>query len=213
MGDLICDDATIKLDIDEAVKKSDKDISISPKKAEEVFSRSRLLISPKTLHEAFDRMGHEITQKLAAKNPIVICIMNGGLMFTGELMRRISFPLEFDYVHASRYGNDIKPGENLRWKKYPSRNLDDRCVLLLDDVLDGGVTFAKIRDYCFENGASEVYTAVMVDKNASRDSSGVKQADFTGVCVGDEYIFGFGLDYYGYLRNKDGIFALDSGDY
>lgn len=213
MSDVICDVAIKQPEIDEAVVKSDKDISISPQKAEDVFSRSKLLISPDVLHVAFDRMGREITDKLADKNPVMICIMNGGLMFTGELMRRISFPLEFDYVHASRYGDDIKPGENLRWKKFPSRNLDNRCVLLLDDVLDGGVTFAKIRDYCFEHGASEVYTAVMVDKAASRDSLGVQKADFTGVDVGDEYIFGFGLDYYGYLRNKDGIFAIDKGDY
>ena len=190
MSDVICDVAIKQPEIDEAVVKSDKDISISPQKAEDVFSRSKLLISPDVLHVAFDRMGREITDKLADKNPVMICIMNGGLMFTGELMRRISFPL-----------------------KFPSRNLDNRCVLLLDDVLDGGVTFAKIRDYCFEHGASEVYTAVMVDKAASRDSLGVQKADFTGVDVGDEYIFGFGLDYYGYLRNKDGIFAIDKGDY
>ena len=211
--DVVCDVTTKTMEIDEVVIKNDKDISISPQKAEAVFSRSKLLISPETLHLAFDRMGREITDKLADKNPIIICIMNGGLMFTGELMRRVSIPLEFDYVHASRYGDNIKPGENLRWKKYPSRNLDNRCVLLLDDVLDGGVTFAKIKDYCLECGASEVHTAAMVDKKASRDPSGVKQADFTGVCVGDEYIFGFGLDYYGYLRNKDGIFAIDKSDY
>ena len=84
---------------------------------------------------------------------------------------------------------------------------------MLDDVLDGGVTFSKIKEYCYDNGASEVYTAVMVDKKVNRDTQGVQEADFTGVEVGDDYIFGFGLDYHGYLRNKNGIYALDKADY
>jgi hypoxanthine phosphoribosyltransferase len=212
MNDLVCETYSKTVDIEEIVNTDGKDISISPQKAESVFSKSKLLISAEDLHKSFDRMSLEIINTLADKNPVIICIMNGGLMFTAELMRRISFPLEFDYVHASRYGNATKPGENLRWKKYPSRDLDKRCVLLLDDVLDGGVTFAKIKEYCLGLGASEVYTAVMVDKKVGRDPLGVKQADFTGVEVGNDYIFGFGLDYHGYLRNKDGIFAIDEKD-
>ena len=89
-------------------------------------------------------MSSEITGVLSLKNPIIMCIMNGGLMFTGEIMRGI-FPLEFDYVHASRYGDNIEPGKDLRWKKHPSRNLKDRCVLLLDDVLDEELLFQKLK--------------------------------------------------------------------
>ena len=134
-------------------------------------------------------------------------------MFSSELMKRISFPLEFDYVHATRYGNSTKPGDKLSWSKYPSVNLSGRTVLLVDDVLDGGVTFSRIKNYCMIHGALEVHTAVMVDKKVKRDATGLSYADFTGVSVGNDYIFGFGLDYHGYLRNKNGVFAINPEDY
>ena len=177
-------------------------------RTENILDKSKLLISKDQLYLSFDNIAFDITLQLKDSNPIVICVMNGGLMFTSELLKRLRFPLQLDYVHASRYGENITPESTLNWKKYPSIDLLDRNIILVDDVLDGGVTFARIRDYCLEKGAKSVNTVVMVDKKVDRDPAGLKSADFSCVSVGDEYIFGFGLDYKGYWRNLPGIYAL-----
>ncbi len=198
--------------MEEIVDKIDKvklDNLISEElRTENILDKSKLLISKDQLYLSFDNIAFDITLQLKDSNPIVICVMNGGLMFTSELLKRLRFPLQLDYVHASRYGENITPGATLNWKKHPSIDLLNRNIILVDDVLDGGVTFARIRDYCLEKGAKSVNTVVMVDKKVDRDPTGLKSADFSCVSVGDEYIFGFGLDYKGYWRNLPGIYAL-----
>lgn len=182
---------------------------LSDKSISNILNNSRLLISKEELYLSFDNMAFDLTLKFKEKNPIFMCVMNGGLMFTSELLKRLNFPLQLDYVHATRYGDKITPGETLYWKKYPSIDLSGRNIVLVDDVLDGGVTFARIKDYCFKQGAKSVSTVVMVNKQVKRESLGLDQADFSCVSVGSEYIFGFGLDYKGYWRNLENIYAVN----
>ena len=174
-----------------------------------ILNNSRLLVSKEELYLAFDNAAFDLTLKFKDKNPIFMCVMNGGLMFTSELLKRLKFPLQLDYVHATRYGNKTTPGETLYWKKYPSIDLSGRNIVLVDDVLDGGVTFSRIKDYCLKQGAKSVNTVVMVNKQVKREPLGLDKADFSCVSVGGEYIFGFGLDYKGYWRNLENIYAVN----
>ena len=123
----------------------------------------------------------------------------------GNLLPRLDFPLEVDYVHATRYRGDLKPGQ-LHWKVKPSVDLRDRTVLVVDDILDGGITLAAIIEEVKALGAKEVFSAVLVDKHQKRVVGGLQQADFVGLQVDDHYIFGYGMDYNEYLRNAPGIF-------
>ena len=178
-----------------------------PSKIQEVYKKSSRLFSTQEVEAALDKMAIDIHQRLHDKNPVLLCVMIGGLVPMGNLLPRLDFPLELDYVHATRYRGEITPGA-LHWKVKPSVDLTGRTVLVVDDILDGGVTLAAIVAEIKAMGASEVLTAVLVDKYEKRVENGLKHADFVGLQVEDHYIFGYGMDYNEYLRNAPGIFVV-----
>jgi hypoxanthine phosphoribosyltransferase len=152
-------------------------------------------------------MAAQIHQQLSDKNPIILCVMIGGMVPMANLLLRLDFPLEVDYVHATRYRGEITGGA-LHWKVKPSVDLQGRAVLVVDDILDGGVTLAAILEEVKAMGASQVYSAVLVDKHHKRVENGLKHADFVGLEIDDHYIFGYGMDYNEYLRNAPGIYIV-----
>lgn len=178
-----------------------------PEKIKEVYEQSSCLYTANEIEAALDRMAINIHSKLKDKNPVILCVMIGGLVPLGNLLLRLDFPLEVDYVHATRYRGELTGGE-IHWKVKPSANIKDRTVLIVDDILDGGVTLAAIIEEIKKMGASEVYSAVLVDKYRKRVPNGLKKADFVGLEVEDHYIFGYGMDYNEYLRNAPGIFVV-----
>lgn len=182
-----------------------------PGKIQKIYENSTCLFTTKEVEAALDKMAIKIHQKLQDKNPVILCVMIGGLVPLGNLLPRLDFPLEVDYVHATRYCGEISGGE-LHWKVKPSLSLSGRTVLIVDDILDGGVTLAAIVAEVKLMGAAEVYTAVLVDKHHKRVEDGLKHADFVGLEVDDHYIFGYGMDYNEYLRNAPGIFVVAPED-
>ncbi len=180
-------------------------MTISTTEAKAIFNAADLLFSREQVEAAMDRMATEITQKLAGSDLIVLSVMNGGLVMGGQLLTRLAFPLRSDYVHATRYRNGTSGGE-LHWLRPPEELLDGKDVLIVDDILDEGVTLAAIVEGCRNQGAISVSTAVLVEKIHDR-TNGFK-ADFVGVQAEDRYLFGYGMDYKGYLRNAAGIYAV-----
>lgn len=175
--------------------------------AQQVLNDADLLVDETGIAQAISRMAIEISDELREANPVVICVMNGGLIFAGQLLTKLVFPLVVDYVHATRYGHEIN-GAQLNWTVRPQIDLTGRTVLLLDDILDEGVTLAAIADYCREQGAAKVLMAVLVEKLHERKVTKGMRADFTGVEITDRFLFGYGLDYKGYWRNAPGIYAV-----
>lgn len=180
---------------------------MNSEEASAVLSDADLLYPAAEVEAAITRMAQEITGRLKDENPIAICIMNGGLIFAGQLLTRLVFPLEVDYIHATRYGHETS-GAGLKWIVKPQLGLQGRTVLLLDDILDEGITLAAIADYCRQQGAKEVHMAVLVEKIHLRKVTPGMRADFSGVEIGDRFLFGYGLDYKGYWRNAPGIYAV-----
>lgn len=178
-----------------------------PKKIEEVYQKATCLFTHNEVEAALDRMAINIHDEMKDKNPLLLCVMIGGMVPMGNLLPRLNFPLEVNYVHATRYQGDIR-GSELEWKVKPFVSLEGRSVLIVDDILDGGITLARIVDYVKSEKAKEVYTAVLVDKHQKRLADGMKEADFVGLQVDDHYIFGYGMDYNEYLRNAPGIFMV-----
>jgi len=175
--------------------------------ARKIFSEADCLVGEAEVISAIKRLATEITSRLKDSNPVVICIMNGGMIFSGQLLPQLVFPLQVDYVHATRYGHE-KNGANLNWTVRPQMDLKGRTVLLLDDILDEGVTLAAIAEYCLKQGATEVLMAALVEKLHLRKVTPGMRADFSGIEVGDRFLFGYGLDYKGYWRNAPGIYAV-----
>jgi hypoxanthine phosphoribosyltransferase len=168
------------------------------------------LHGPEAIHGALDRMAKEITIAMADTLPVVLCVLTGGIIPTGHLLTRLAFPLESDYLHATRYRGETS-GKDVQWVSEPDISLAGRIVLVVDDILDEGNTLADVIRFCTESGATRIFSAVLIQKRHNRRDPAV-QADFVGLEVDDRYVFGFGMDYKGYLRNLNGIFALGKPD-
>ena len=167
--------------------------------------RSEEVVSAAAVQAALERMAVEITERLAGKQPLVITVMNGGLVFAGQLLPRLPFELELGYVHVRRYGRETSGGE-LVWIAGPHDSVTGRTVLLLDDILDEGHTLVAIRSRLFELGAREVLLAALAVKERAKPAA--VAADFTGLVVPDRFVFGFGMDIGGSWRNLPSIRAL-----
>ena len=131
--------------------------------------------------------------------------MGGAVVFTGHLLPWLRFPLSFDYLQVTRYQNTTQGG-SVNWKVFPQENLHGRVVLVLDDILDEGITLAAIRKRVIDSGAKAFYSAVLVDKDIGRAKP--LQADFVGLKLPDRYVFGFGMDIKGAWRNLPAIYAI-----
>lgn len=178
---------------------------IDPKEIELVQTSAKCLYTQTEVEAAITHLAREISRDLSNVNPVVLCVLNGGIITTGKLLPMLSFPLELDSVHATRYRGNTQ-GRQLAWLYEPTIELTGRVVLLVDEVLDVGVTLAAIREYCFTRGASRVKIAVLVDKRLATPKP--CQADYVGLTCDNCYLFGYGMDYKGYLRNAPGIFAV-----
>ena len=137
---------------------------------QQVMAEADILFTEQEVEAAIDRVAQQINQELFDSNPIVFCVMNGGLIFSGKLLTKLTFPLEQSYLHASRYRNETSGGE-LFWKAKPEVSFMDREVLIIDDILDEGHTLSAIIDFCKRSGASKVHTAVLMDKQHDRKAS------------------------------------------
>ncbi|MFP4129698.1 MAG: hypoxanthine-guanine phosphoribosyltransferase [Halorhodospira sp.] len=156
---------------------------------------------------ALDRMAAAITEDLGGKRPLILGVMIGGMIPAGQLLPRLAFALEVDYVHATRYRNEVS-GQELVWHALPSTPIEDRDLLVIDDILDEGHTLAAILDAFRRGGARSVRSAVLVEKHHDRRCPGMA-ADYVGLDTPDRYLFGVGMDCRGLGRNADGIYAID----
>ncbi|HIE55023.1 MAG TPA: hypoxanthine-guanine phosphoribosyltransferase [Chromatiaceae bacterium] len=177
--------------------------------AKEAMANAELVFSRQQVEDALDKMAEAISKRLRHADPLVLVVMNGGLIPAGMLLPRLVFPLKLDYIHATRY-RERTFGADLHWRKKPDEELRDRTLLIIDDILDEGYTLEAIIDYCRKSGASEVLTAVLVKKAHLRGNA--LEADFTGLVAPDRYLFGYGMDYQGYWRNVPGIYAVSEGE-
>jgi hypoxanthine phosphoribosyltransferase len=176
-------------------------------KMQDIIDSLECIYNLADIEKALDTMAKDITVKLKDTNPIVVCVMTGALIPMGHLLTRLNFPLETDYIHATRYRGSTRGGD-LHWLVEPRRELKDRTILIVDDIMDGGLTLSAIIDYCKQAGAEAVYTAVMVNKQRTREAGVDFEPDFSGLKTEDRFLVGFGLDYDEYLRNLPGIYAV-----
>ena len=174
-------------------------------KARALFEQAELVHSEETVQAALNKVATEITQQLAEKNPLVLCVMAGGVIFCGQLLTKLNFPLDFDYLHATRYGPETQGGK-ISWRCAPWTPVKGRVVLLVDDILDEGVTLAAVKESLRRMGAAEVLTAVFTDKLNGKQKP--ISADFCGLTVPDRFVFGYGMDVNGAWRNLPAIYAM-----
>jgi hypoxanthine phosphoribosyltransferase len=174
--------------------------------AEEIFDAQEVQQAvagvAEKLNQRFDRPEDETF-------PLVLGVMGGAVVFVGQVLPQLRFPLEFDYIHVSRYGDEDQGGRVV-WKVIPRPNVAGRTIIVLDDILDEGETLAHVKQRLLDMGAAEVIIAVFADK-ALKQAKPVK-ADIVGLTIPNKVVVGFGMDVYGYWRNLPGLWAIRQED-
>lgn len=173
--------------------------------AQQLLDNAEPIASADEVQAVLDRLAGEISHVLVEAFPLVLPVMGGAVVFAGQLLPKLRFPLEFDYLHVTRYRGNTT-GAEVEWRVLPGQNVVGRNVLVLDDILDEGETLAAIRDKLLSMGAARVWSAVLTDKDNGLDKP--IQADFVGLRVPNRYVFGCGMDAYGLWRNLPAIYAL-----
>jgi hypoxanthine phosphoribosyltransferase len=166
---------------------------------------SELVASAAEVHSAVQRVAAEIEHKLGKSYPLVLAVMGGAVVFAGQILPLLRFPLDFDYIHASRYGVMTR-GASIEWRVSPPQLAKGRAVLVLDDILDHGETMNAIRNRLLELGAASVHCAVLVEKMLA--TAKPINPDFVGLKIPDRFVFGCGMDAKGYWRNLPEIRAM-----
>ena len=180
-------------------------MSYSPDKARRALETAELVYSAAAVSAAVTRVAREISVALADSFPLVLCVMRGAVIFAGQLLPQLKFPLEFDYLDLTRYGEATRGGE-ISWRVAPGTAVAGRTVLVLDDILDQGNTLVAVREKLLAAGASRVCYAVLTEKDTGRAKP--VRADFVGLRLPDRYVFGCGMDVGGVWRNLPEIYAL-----
>ncbi|MAR92281.1 MAG: hypoxanthine-guanine phosphoribosyltransferase [Pseudomonadales bacterium] len=182
-------------------------MSTTANEVETIWREADCLWTEQQIERAIEAVAQTIETDLADKDPLVLVVMKGGMIFGARLVMRLRFPLELDYIHATRYGLETQ-GAELHWKVLPQHPLEGRHVLVVDDILDEGETLCKILQSCRQQQPASLRCTVLVDKVHERKYQPDFKADYTCLEVPDRFVFGYGMDYKGYLRNADGIFAV-----
>lgn len=181
-------------------------------KAKSLLAHAELLHDEAAVQRAVDKVAQQLNERFNAEDsaafPLVLGVMGGAVVFCGQLLTRLNFPLEFDYMHVTRYGSKDEGG-TIEWKVIPRSNVEGRTVIVLDDILDEGETLAHVRQRLLDMGAAKVVLAVFADKEIGKAKP--VQADYVGLTLPNKFVMGYGMDAYGYWRNLPGIWAIDTG--
>lgn len=179
-------------------------------KARALLAQATEVFDAAAVQAALERMAGQINarfdQEGAPAFPLVLGVMGGAVVFAGQILTRLTFPLEFDYIHVTRYGAKDHGGR-VEWKVEPRADVRGRTVIVLDDILDEGETLAHVKERLLAMGATEVLLAVFADK--AIDKPKPARPDVVGLVVPNQFLVGYGMDAYGYWRNLPGIWALD----
>jgi hypoxanthine phosphoribosyltransferase len=177
--------------------------------ARNLLADSEVLFTTDEVNAATTRVAREINRDYADRHPLILSVMGGAVVFSGQLLPQLDFPLDFDIVQVSRYG-DKTVGSQLNWRVAPRDNIVGRNVIILDDILDEGITLAAIVDLVKRNGASSVACAVFCVKDYGEEINSKKplKAEYVGISVPNRFIFGYGMDVSGAWRNLPAIYAV-----
>lgn len=175
------------------------------KEIAEVRNTAEMIYDEVSMASTYEHLAEQISESLADSRPLLLPVMLGGLYLCGQLMSRLDFPLEIDYLHATRYRDKLH-GDDLRWPVDPSDKVAGRTLLLIDDILDQGITLNGIIERLKKTGALDIKSVVLCAKQCERPVD--VDITFTGLNVPDRYVFGCGMDYKGYWRNLPQIYAV-----
>ncbi len=174
-----------------------------------ILNKSSILYYEKDILPVIEKIAYQIDDEITNKDTVFLTVMNGGLFFAAELMKRIKSPIHCDYIHASRYRNEMIGSSYITWYRQPKiENLQGKIVYIIDDILDEGFTLVEIKRYIMSSGAKDCKLVVLVDKDIKKSKP--VEADFVGLHAPNYFLFGFGMDIEGYFRQLPNIYIYNN---
>ncbi|HIU63804.1 MAG TPA: hypoxanthine phosphoribosyltransferase [Candidatus Avacidaminococcus intestinavium] len=158
-----------------------------------------VLFSEEVIAAKVQEMGAQITADYAGQKLIVVSLLKGAVYFTADLTKKIDLPVRLDFMIASSYGDESISAGNINVIKDIDEKIAGKHVLLIDDIIDTGLTLDKISKLLETHHPLSVKTAVLLDKGARRVNN--MNADYVGFEIPDEFVVGYGLDFAGDYRN------------
>ncbi len=160
----------------------------------------KILLSKDDIHDIVARMGAQITADYADKNPLIVAVLRGAVVFTADLMREIDCPLAIDFMAVSSYGEGFKSSGVVRIVKDLDTKIEGRNVLIVEDILDSGLTLSYLMRMLENRNPASVEVAAFLVKDVEGNTPAVTPR-YVGAHVPDEFIVGYGLDFSERYRN------------
>ncbi len=165
------------------------------------------LITKEQIQARVQELGKQISADYAdTSNPIALCILKGAVFFCSDLMRQISIDMALDFIQVSSYGNEKYSSGVVTILKEPQLDMHGRAVLIVEDIIDSGMSMREVFRYIESRGASMVRTVTFLDKPAARKVD--FRADYVGFSIDPQFVIGYGLDYAERYRNIPEIQVL-----
>ncbi len=168
--------------------------------------QAKVLVSEQQIEDALNRLAEKLQEDYQNLNPIFLVVLNGGLIFAGQLLPKLNLLCQIDYCHATRYNGAFK-GAKIGWKSEPQMDFTGRHIVIVDDILDEGHPLNAIIEYCLQQNPISVKSLVLVEKLHEQKSVAGQKPDYCELTVPDEYVFGFGMDYSHHWRNTKQIYS------
>ena len=166
-----------------------------------------IVLSEQDIQDIVSRMGAEITRDYQGKNPLLIAVLRGAVVFMGDIMRAINCELGIDFMAVSSYGDGVKSSGVVRILKDLDAKIEGRDVLIVEDILDSGITLSYLIKMLGARKPKSIKVAAFLVKDVAEKRPAV-EPDYVGAHVPDSFIVGYGLDYAERYRNLPYIGVL-----
>ena len=169
---------------------------------------ARVLLSEEQIQTRVQELGRQIAWDYRGKNPAMICILKGAIMFYTDLLRAMPIQLSMDFMADSSYGKRTKSSGEVEIRKDLSTSIENRHVIIVEDIIDSGFTLTYLTRMLAARGAASIKVCTLLDKPSRRAPGITLKSDYSGFEVGDEFVVGYGLDYAEAYRNLPYIGVL-----
>lgn len=166
----------------------------------------KILIAEDELQAKVKELGAKITEDYQGKDLLLVCVLKGAVLFVSDLMKRIDLPLEIDFMAISSYGSNTQSSGVVRILKDLNQSIEGRNVLIVEDIIDSGLTLSYLAENLKARGPESVEICTILDKPDRRTTS--LDIKYTGFQIPDEFVVGYGLDYAEKYRNLPYIAVL-----
>jgi hypoxanthine phosphoribosyltransferase len=170
----------------------------------------KLVLSPEQIQQRVAQLAADITKDMGAADPVFLGVLNGAFIFMSDLVRNLTIPVRMDFLRVASYGDASRSSGSIRLRKSPEVKLKGRSVVVVEDIVDTGLTMRWLMDYLEEQGVCDLRVASLIDKPERRETE--VKVDYVGFQVPRGFLVGYGLDFAERYRQLPGIYEIEQAD-